>query len=147
MGNFYNGTTTTTESTFTHCNISVGDFSIINATFNDCTIYNRNVDTLIVDNCTFNYCVFDPNKYDFGEQAKLSNIYGNMSQDEWNDSKENLIAQGFFGADETVVGRHGGTNPYDGYLISRDYPDIWRNGELKMQGKTIIGSWTVNPTR
>ena len=99
-----------------------------------------------MDNCKFNYCVYDPDKYNFGENTTVSNSYI-MNQDEWNDSKENLIAQGFFGADETVVGRHGGTNPYDGYLISRDYPDIWRNGELKMQGKTIIGSWTVNPTR
>ena len=146
VGNFFNGTTTTTESTFTHCEISVGDFSIIKATFNDCTLYNYNVDTLTVDNCKFNYCVYDPDKYNFGENTTVSNSYI-MNQDEWNDSKENLIAQGFFGADETVVGRHGGTNPYDGYLISRDYPDIWKSGELKMKGKTIIGSWTVNPTR
>ena len=70
-----------------------------------------------------------------------------MEQVDWNDSKENLEALGMLGNDNTLVGYYGGTTPYDGNLIPRDYPVIWRNGELKMQGKTIIGSWTVNPTR
>ena len=146
VDNFNNGTASTTESTFTHCKISVWDFSIINATFSDCTIYNHSGDILTVDNCTFNYCVYDHKKFSFGDKMIISNSY-DMSQDEWDDYKDNLEAQGFLGIDGTVVGWYGGTNPYDGWIIPRDYPDIWRNGELKMKGNTIIGTWCVNPTR
>ena len=146
IDNFYNGSSTTTLSEFKHCNFRSGDFSIKNATFENCTMYNNSGEPFSIDNCTFKYCVYDPDMFTFGDNATVSNSYI-MTQDEWNDSKENLETLGMLGNDGTVVGMYGGTNPYDGYLISRDYPDIWRNGELKMKGKTIIGSWTVNPTR
>lgn len=143
---FYNGFSTSTVSEFNHCHLNSGDFSIKNATFENCTMYNHSGKPFSIDNCIFKYCVYDPYMFNFGDNTTISNSYI-MTQGEWNDSKENLEAQGFLGADGTVVGMYGGPNPYDGSIIPRDYPHIWRNGELKMKGKTIIGSWTVNPTR
>ena len=145
IDDFYNGSSTTTLSEFKHCNFISWYFSIINATFEKCTMDNPSGEPFSVDNCIFNYCVYDPDMFTFGENTTVSNSYI-MTQDEWNDSKENLEAQGFLGTDGTVVGMYGGTTPYDG-LIPRDYPDIWPNGDIRMNGKTIIGNWVVNPTR
>ena len=146
IDNFYNGSSTTTVSEFNHCHLSSGDFLIKNATFENCTMYNNSGEPFSIDNCTFKYCVYDPDMFNFGDNTTISNSYI-MTQGEWNDSKENLEAQGFLGADVTVVGYFGGATPFDGNLIPRDYPDIWRSGELKMKGNTIIGTWCVNPTR
>ena len=146
INNFYNGFSTSTVSEFNHCHLSSVDFSIKNATFENCTMYNHSGEPFSIDNCTFKYCVYDPDMFTFGDNATVSNSYI-MTQDEWNDSKENLEAQGFLDADGTVVGMYGGTTPYDGNLIPRDFPYVWRDGELKMKGNTIIGTWCVNPTR
>ena len=100
----------------------------------------------MVDKCHFKSCMYDPNKYNFAEGYEPSGSLV-MEQVNWNDSKENLERLGLLGNDNTLVGYYGGTTPFDGRVIPRDYPSIWRNGELKMQGKTIIGNWGVNPTR
>ena len=144
--NTYHGSSTTTFSEFKHCNFYSNYFSISNASFENCILYNYNEEAFTVDKCQFTNCMYDPDKYTFAEGVNLSASLI-MSQDDWNDSKENLEAQGFLGADVTVVGMYGGTNPYDENLIPRDYPLIWKNGDLKMQGNTIIGNWFVNPTR
>ena len=146
IDNFYNGSNTATVSEFKHCNFRSWHFSIINASFENCILYNTNEEAFTVDKCQFTRCMYDPDKYSFAEGVTPSASLI-MEQVNWNDSKENLETLGMFGNDETLVGYYGGTNPYDGSVIPRDYPSIWRNGELKMQGKTIIGSWTVNPTR
>ena len=146
INNFFNGSSTTTVSEFKHCNIVTWDFSIINASFENCILYNNSVDTLTVYKCQFTSCMYDPDKFSFAEGCSLSASL-NMRQEVWNDSKENLETLGMLGSDGTVVGMYGGTTPFDGSVIPRDYPSIWRNGELKMQGKTIIGNWVVNPTR
>ena len=146
IGDFYNGSSTTTVSEFKHCNFSSGDFSIINASFENCILYNHTEEAFTVDKCQFTNCMYDPDKYSFAEGCSPSASLI-MSQDDWNDSKENLETLGMLGNDETLVGYYGGTTPFDGYAIPRDYPSIWRNGDLKMQGNTIIGNWFVNPTR
>ena len=146
IGDFYNGSSTTTVSEFKHCNFRSGDFSIINASFENCILYNYNEDTLTVDKCQFTNCMYDPDKFSFAEGCSLSASL-NMRQEDWNDSKENLETLGMLGNDETLVGYYGGTTPFNGSVIPRDYPSIWQNGGLKMQGKTIIGNWVVNPTR
>lgn len=144
--NLYNGSSTTTLSEFKHCNFSSWDFSIINASFENCILYNNNEEAFTVDKCQFTRCMYDPNKFNFAQGYDPSESIV-MEQVDWNDSKENLETLGMLGNDETLVGYYGGTNPYDGNLIPRDYPFIWRNGELKMKGNTIIGTWCVNPTR
>lgn len=146
IDNFYNGSNTATVSEFKHCNFRSWDFSIINASFENCILYNYNEEAFTVDKCQFTNCMYDPDKYSFAEGCSPSASLI-MSQDDWNDSKENLETLGLLGNDNTLVGMYGGTNPYDRILIPRDYPYVWRNGELKMQGKTIIGNWGVNPTR
>ena len=146
IGSLYNGSSTTTVSEFKHCNFSSDVFSIINASFENCILYNNSVDTLTVYKCQFTSCMYDPDKFSFAEGCSLSASL-NMRQEVWNDSKEHLETLGMFGNDETLVGYYGGTNPYDGSIIPRDYPSIWQNGELKMQGKTIIDNWVVIPTR
>ena len=146
IDNFYNGSNTATVSEFKHCNFRSWDFSIINASFENCILYNYNEEAFTVDKCQFTNCMYDPDKYSFAEGCSPSASLI-MSQDDWNDSKENLETLGLLGNDNTLVGMYGGTNPYDRILIPRDYPYVWRNGELKMKGKTIIGSWSVNPTR
>lgn len=146
INNFYNGSSTTTVSEFKHCNFRSWDFSIINASFENCILYNNNEEAFTVDKCQFTNCMYDQDKYSFAEGCSPS-ASRNMRQDDWNDSKENLETLGMLGNDETLVGYYGGTTPFDGSVIPRDYPSIWRNGELKMQGKTIIGNWGVNPTR
>lgn len=146
IDNFYNGSSTTTVSEFKHCNFYSNYFSISNASFENCILYNYNEEAFTVDKCQFTRCMYDPNKFIFAEGYNPAESLV-MEQVDWNDSKENLEALGMLGNDNTLVGYYGGTTPYDGNLIPRDYPVIWRNGELKMQGKTIIGSWTVNPTR
>ena len=146
IDNFYNGSSTTTVSEFKHCNFRSWDFSIINASFENCILYNTNEEAFTVDKCQFTRCMYDPDKYSFAEGVTPSASLI-MEQVNWNDSKENLETLGMLGNDNTLVGMYGGTNPFDRILIPRDYPYVWRNGELKMQGKTIIGSWTVNPTR
>ena len=146
IDNFYNGSSTTTVSEFKHCNFRSWDFSIINASFENCILYNTNEEAFTVDKCQFTRCMYDPDKYSFAEGVTPSASLI-MEQVNWNDSKENLETLGMFGNDETLVGYYGGTNPYDGSVIPRDYPSIWRNGELKMKGNTIIGNWGVNPTR
>ena len=146
IDNFYNGSSTTTLSEFKHCNFRSGDFSIINASFENCILYNNNEEAFTVDKCQFTNCMYDPDKYSFAEGCSLSASLI-MSQDDWADSKENLETLGMFGNDETLVGYYGGTTPFDGSVIPRDYPYIWRSGELKMKGNTIIGTWFVDPTR
>ena len=146
IDNFYNGSSTTTVSEFKHCNFRSWDFSIINASFENCILYNTNEEAFTVDKCQFTRCMYDPGKYNFAEGYNPSGSLV-MEQVNWNDSKENLETLGLLGNDNTLVGMYGGTNPYDRILIPRDYPYIWRNGEFKMQGKTIIGNWFVNPTR
>ena len=146
IDNFYNGSNTATVSEFKHCNFRSWHFSIINASFENCILYNYNEEAFTVDKCQFTNCMYDPDKYSFAEGCSPSASLI-MSQDDWNDSKENLETLGMLGNDETLVGYYGGTTPFDGSVIPRDYPSIWRNGELKMQGKTIIGNWVVNPTR
>ena len=146
IDNFYNGSNTATVSEFKHCNFRSWHFSIINASFENCILYNCNEEAFTVDKCQFTNCMYDPDKYSFAEGCSPSASLI-MSQDDWNDSKENLETLGLLGNDNTLVGMYGGTNPYDRILIPRDYPYIWRNGEFKMQGKTIIGNWFVNPTR
>ena len=146
IDNFYNGSSTTTLSEFKHCNFRSWDFSIINASFENCILYNTNEEAFTVDKCQFTRCMYDPDKYSFAEGVTPSASLI-MEQVNWNDSKENLETLGMLGNDNTLVGMYGGTNPFDRILIPRDYPYVWRNGELKMQGKTIIGNWGVNPTR
>ena len=146
IGRFYNGSSTTTVSEFKHCNFSSGDFSIINASFENCILYNHTEEAFTVDKCQFTNCMYDPNKYNFAEGYEPSGSLV-MEQVNWNDSKENLETLGLLGNDNTLVGYYGGTTPFDGSVIPRDYPSIWRNGQLKMQGKPIIGNWVVNPTR
>ena len=146
IDNFYNGSNTATVSEFKHCNFRSWHFSIINASFENCILYNYNEDTLTVDKCQFTNCMYDPDKFSFAEGCSLSASL-NMRQEDWNDSKENLETLGMLGNDETLVGYYGGTTPFNGSVIPRDYPSIWQNGGLKMQGKTIIGNWVVNPTR
>ena len=146
INNFNNGSSTTTVSEFKHCNFSSGDFSIINASFENCILYNYKEEAFTVDKCQFTSCMYDPDKYIFAEGCSPSASLI-MWQDDWSVSKENLETLGMFGNDETLVGYYGGTTPFDGYAIPRDYPSIWRNGEFKMQGKTIIGNWVVYPTR
>ena len=146
IDNFNNGSSTTTVSEFKHCNFRSWDFSIINASFENCILYNTNEEAFTVDKCQFTRCMYDPDKYSFAEGVTPSASLI-MEQVNWNDSKENLETLGMLGNDETLVGYYGGTTPFDGYAIPRDYPSIWLNGELKMQGKTIIGNWGVNPTR
>ena len=146
IDNFYNGSSTTTLSEFKHCNFRSWDFSIINASFENCILYNTNEEAFTVDKCQFTRCMYDPDKYSFAEGVTPSASLI-MEQVNWNDSKENLETLGMLGSDGTVVGMYGGTTPFDGSVIPRDYPSIWRNGDLKMQGNTIIGNWFVNPTR
>ena len=146
IDNFYNGSNTATVSEFKHCNFRSWHFSIINASFENCILYNYNEDAFEIDKCLFTRCMYDPGKYNFAEGYNPSGSLV-MEQVNWNDSKENLETLGLLGNDNTLVGMYGGTNPYDRILIPRDYPYIWRNGEFKMQGKTIIGNWFVNPTR
>ena len=146
IDNFYNGSNTATVSEFKHCNFRSWHFSIINASFENCILYNYNEDAFEIDKCLFTRCMYDPGKYNFAEGYNPSGSLV-MEQVNWNDSKENLETLGMLGNDETLVGYYGGTTPFDGYAIPRDYPSIWLNGELKMQGKTIIGNWFVNPTR
>ena len=146
IDNFYNGSNTATVSEFKHCNFRSWHFSIINASFENCILYNYNEDAFEIDKCLFTRCMYDPGKYNFAEGYEPSKSLV-MEQVAWNDSKENLETLGLLGNDNTLVGMYGGTNPYDRILIPRDYPYVWRNGELKMQGKTIIGNWGVNPTR
>lgn len=146
IDNFYNGSNTATVSEFKHCNFRSWHFSIINASFENCILYNYNEDAFEIDKCLFTRCMYDPGKYNFAEGYNPSGSLV-MEQVNWNDSKENLETLGLLGNDNTLVGMYGGTNPYDRILIPRDYPYVWRNGEFKMQGKTIIGNWGVNPTR
>ena len=146
IDNFYNGSNTATVSEFKHCNFRSWHFSIINASFENCILYNYNEDAFEIDKCLFTRCMYDPDKYSFAEGVTPSASLI-MEQVNWNDSKENLETLGMLGNDNTLVGMYGGTNPFDRILIPRDYPYVWRNGELKMQGKTIIGNWGVNPTR
>ena len=146
IDNFNNGSSTTTVSEFKHCNFRSWDFSIINASFENCILYNTNEEAFTVDKCQFTRCMYDPDKYSFAEGVTPSASLI-MEQVNWNDSKENLETLGMLGNDNTLVGMYGGTNPFDRILIPRDYPYVWRNGELKMQGNTIIGNWFVNPTR
>ena len=146
IDNFYNGSNTATVSEFKHCNFRSWHFSIINASFENCILYNYNEYAFEIDKCLFTRCMYDPGKYNFAEGDNPSGSLV-MEQVNWNDSKENLETLGLLGNDNTLVGMYGGTNPYDRILIPRDYPYIWRNGEFKMQGKTIIGNWFVNPTR
>ena len=146
IDNFYSGSSTTTVSEFKHCISRSSNFSIINASFENCILYNNYVDTLTVYKCQFTSCMYDPNKFSFAEGCSLSASL-NMRQEDWNDSKENLETLGMLGSDGTVVGMYGGTTPFDGSVIPRDYPSIWQYVEFKMQGKTIIGNWSVNPTR
>lgn len=146
INNFNNGSSTTTVSEFKHCNIVTWDFSIINASFENCILYNNNEEAFTVDKCHFTRCMYDPGKYNFAEGYEPSKSLV-MEQVAWNDSKENLETLGMLGNDETLVGYYGGTTPFNGSVIPRDYPSIWLFIQLKMQGKTIIGNWVVNPTR
>ena len=146
IDNFYDGSSTTTVSEFKHCISRSSNFSIINASFENCILYNHTEEAFTVDKCQFTRCMYDPDKYSFAEGCSPSASLI-MSQDDWNDSKENLETLGMLGNDETLVGYYGGTTPFNGSVIPRDYPSIWQNGGLKMQGKTIIGNWVVNPTR
>lgn len=146
IDNFYDGSSTTTVSEFKHCISRSSNFSIINASFENCILYNHTEEAFTVDKCQFTNCMYDPDKYSFAEGCSPS-VSLIMSQDDWNDSKENLETLGMLGNDETLVGYYGGTTPFDGNVIPRVYPNIWQNGYLQMKGKTLVGNWFVYPTR
>ncbi|MDO5129364.1 MAG: hypothetical protein Q4D64_05540, partial [Prevotellaceae bacterium] len=59
IDNFYNGSSTTTVSEFKHCNFRSWDFSIINASFENCILYNYNEEAFTVDKCQFTNCMYD----------------------------------------------------------------------------------------
>ena len=89
IDNFYNGSNTATVSEFKHCNFRSWHFSIINASFENCILYNYNEDAFEIDKCLFTRCMYDPGKYNFAEGYNPSGSLV-MEQVNWNDSKENL---------------------------------------------------------
>lgn len=139
----YEGNSTKTVSKFKNCNFFVWDLKLANATFENCIFNNNNEENITIDNCSLTRCLYDPNRFLFGKNAKLSDNY-EMSQSEWNDDYE---AMGFLGTDYTIVGAYGGSTPFEG-LVPKDMPYIFMSDDyVKVQGKTIIGSWNMNPTR
>ena len=102
IDNFYNGSNTATVSEFKHCNFRSWHFSIINASFENCILYNYNEDAFEIDKCLFTRCMYDPGKYNFAEGYNPSGSLV-MEQVNWNDSKENLETLGLLGNDNTLV--------------------------------------------
>lgn len=140
------GNSTKTVSMFKNCNFDSYYLQLANATFENCIFYNNDEGNITIDNCSLTRCLYDPDRFLFGENAKLSDNY-EMSQREWDISNENLEAKGFLGTDYTIVGASGGSTPFEG-LVPKDMPEIFRpNGYIKVQGKTVIDTWYMNPTR
>ena len=146
LNNIHGGNSTKTVSKFKNCNFFVYNLELANATFENCILfYNNDEGNITIDNCSFTRCLYDPDRFLFGENAKLSDNY-EMSQSEWDISNENLEAKGFLGTDYTIVGTFGGSTPFEG-LVPKDMPKISKlGGYVKVQGKTVIGSWYMNPT-
>lgn len=137
------GNSTKTISKFKNCNFYSSNLELANATFENCIFHNNNEENITIDNCSLTRCLYDPNRFLFGKNAKLSDNY-EMSQSEWNDDYE---AMGFLGTDYTIVGASGGSTPIEGF-VPKEMPEIFRpNGYIKVQGKTVIDTWYMNPTR
>ena len=147
IGSLWNGTSTTTESKFLNCNFDTYQYSVSGATFENCMLRNWG-DPVTIDNCKFTNCVFnnetDNEKFLFGGNTELSYCY-NMTEADWNTSKEYLEENNYLGTDNTVVGFYGGATPFEG-IIPEDTPQIWGN-DLEMKGKSVVGNWWINPTR